>query len=209
MTGEVHDVLAIAEAVGSPVVAVGHSSGAVVILEAALAKPELFAGVMLYEPPVAVTEPLGGEALCRARDAIDAGDIDSAVQIFFREIGQLPRYIVRGLKLVKPIWSRLREYGPAQIADTEAIESLGVGVDRYRAVGVPVLLLGGGVLSPSHLSTRLDALERTLPFVESRVTMRIHGHGANVSAPRKVGRIIEGFLDRVAARRRHTSNGTA
>jgi pimeloyl-ACP methyl ester carboxylesterase len=75
MAGEVSDVLAIASAVDGPLLLVGHSSGAVVAMQSALAAPSRFAGMLLYEPPVAVTGPLGGDALRRARAALDAGDL--------------------------------------------------------------------------------------------------------------------------------------
>jgi alpha-beta hydrolase superfamily lysophospholipase len=69
-----NEVLAVAAAAGEPVVLAGHSSGAVVALEAALASPAQVAGMVLYEPPVAVTEPLGGDALVRAKAALAVGD---------------------------------------------------------------------------------------------------------------------------------------
>ncbi len=55
---EVSDVLSVAGAAGDWVLVVGHSSGAVVALEAALVSPSLFAGLVLYEPPVAVAKRL-------------------------------------------------------------------------------------------------------------------------------------------------------
>jgi alpha-beta hydrolase superfamily lysophospholipase len=60
---------------------VGHSSGAVIALEAALASPASFAGLVLHEPPVAVTMPLGGGALARANEALAAGDAGRALKI--------------------------------------------------------------------------------------------------------------------------------
>jgi pimeloyl-ACP methyl ester carboxylesterase len=71
---EVDDVLAIAELLGEPALPVGHSSGAIVALEAALRSPLSFAGLLLYEPLVAVDAPLGGDALLDAGPALDAGD---------------------------------------------------------------------------------------------------------------------------------------
>jgi pimeloyl-ACP methyl ester carboxylesterase len=86
MAGEVSDVLAIASAVDGPLLLVGHSSGAVVAMQSALAAPSRFAGMLLYEPPVAVTGPLGGDALRRARAALDAGDPDEAMAIHSRDM---------------------------------------------------------------------------------------------------------------------------
>ncbi|HSI93320.1 MAG TPA: hypothetical protein VK925_07440 [Jiangellaceae bacterium] len=83
----------------------------------------------------------------------------------------------------EPTWRKLREHIPAQLADTEAIDSLGVGVDRYAAVPVPVLLLGGRLLSPNHLRTRLDALADVLPNLDRKVIKRTWGHGAHSARP--------------------------
>src|SRR4051794_28353088 len=51
MAAEVADLRTVADAVGEPLLVVGHSSGAVVVLQAALR--QRFAGLLLYEPPVA------------------------------------------------------------------------------------------------------------------------------------------------------------
>ncbi|WP_082126834.1 alpha/beta fold hydrolase [Allosalinactinospora lopnorensis] len=197
MAGEVGDVLAVADAIDGPLLLVGHSSGGVVALESALAAPSRFAGMVLYEPPVAVTEPLGGEALRRARRALDAGGPDRAVAVFLRDIVQVPAPAVTAMRLPPPVWRRMRGYAPAQIADTEAIESLGVGLDRYSGLDMPVLLLGGGRLSPAHLRPRMDALAGVLPHVDSLVVLRRRGHGAHVSAPGTVARTIASFAGRV------------
>jgi len=64
----------------------------VVALESALAARSAFRAMVLYEPPVAVDEPLGGEALrrARARAALDADDPDRAIIIHMREIVGVP-----------------------------------------------------------------------------------------------------------------------
>jgi pimeloyl-ACP methyl ester carboxylesterase len=117
MAAEVGDVLAVAAAVGGRPLLVGHSSGAVVALESALAAPSAFGGMVLYEPPVAVVEPLGGEALRRARAALDAGDPDRAITIHMREIVGAGRLAVAAMRRVPPIWQVVRGHAPAQITD--------------------------------------------------------------------------------------------
>ena len=161
MAGEVGDVLAVAAAGERPLL-VGHSSGAVVALESALAAPAAFRAMVLYEPPVAVDEPLGGEALRRARLALDAGDPDRAITIHLREIVGAGRLMVAAMRRVPPIWQLVRAHAAAQITDDEAIESLGVGLGRYARLDLPVLLLGGD-RGPAHLRRRLDALAAVLP----------------------------------------------
>ncbi len=196
MEDEVNDLLAVATFAGQPVLLVGHSSGGVVALEAALASPAMFSGMVLYEPPVAVTEALGGDALIRAKAALVAGDPGLAMEIHMREIVRASNHLVRFLQLAKPLWRRMATLAPGQIQDDANIESLGVGIGRYAELTVPALLLAGA-RSPRHLRVRLDALASVLPNVDSLVVLRHQGHLANAFAPRKVAYIIESFAARV------------
>jgi pimeloyl-ACP methyl ester carboxylesterase len=196
MENEVNDVLAVAAAAGEPVVLAGHSSGGVVALEAALASPAHVAGMTLYEPSVAVTQPLGGDALARAKAALAAGDPSRAMEIHLREIVQAPSLLAMLLPLARPLWRQLTTFAPGQIRDDANIESLAVGIDRYVGLDVPTLLLGGA-RSPKHLRVRLDALAAVLPDVDSLVILPRQGHLANAWAPGKVAQIIESFADRV------------
>lgn len=196
MAGEVTDVLAIASAVDGPLLLVGHSSGAVVALQSALAAPSRFAGMLLYEPPVAVTGPVGGDALRRARAALDAGDPDGAMAIHSRDIVGSPPLTVAVMRLLPPVRQAMRRYAAGQIADDEALESLGVGIDRYAGLDLPVLLLGGA-RSPANLRARLDALASVLPRLDSVVILAKQGHLATLRAPDKVAVVIASFADRV------------
>ena len=67
MADEVAQVRAVAATLERPVL-VGHSSGAVLALEALVADPDLYAGAVLYEPPIVLDEPLGGAKLTPGRD---------------------------------------------------------------------------------------------------------------------------------------------
>jgi pimeloyl-ACP methyl ester carboxylesterase len=192
------DVLAVAAAARERPLLVGHSSGAVVALESALAEPSAFRAMVLYEPPVAVDEPLGGQALRRARAALDAGDPDRAITIHMREIAGVGRLMVAALRRLPPVWQVIRGHAPAQITDDEAIESLGVGLGRYARLDLPVLLLGGG-RSPAHMRERLDALAAVLPHLEEVVVLDEQGHMANLRAPGEVARVIAAFADRLGS----------
>jgi pimeloyl-ACP methyl ester carboxylesterase len=196
MQNEVNDVLAVAAIADGPVVLVGHSSGGVVALEAALASPAQFAGIVLYEPPVAVTQPLGGDALIRAKAALAAGDPGRTMEIHLREIVQAPSRLIRFLRLVRPLWRRTEMFAPGQIQDDANLESLGIGIDRYANLNMPALLIAGA-RSPKHLRVRLDALAAVLPNVDSIVVLPHQGHAGNAFAPGKVAHIIEPFATRV------------
>jgi pimeloyl-ACP methyl ester carboxylesterase len=193
MAREVEDLLAIAKAIGDPLLLVGHGSGAVVALQAA--RRRRFAGLVLYEPPVAVTEPLGGEALKRARAALDRGEPGKAMAIHLGDIVGM-RGLARFMRVFPPLRRAMGRYAAGQIADDEALESVGVGLDQYAQVTTPALLLGGAK-SPTHLKQRLAALSKTLPTVDSVVIMRGQGHMANQGAAAEVARIITEFANRV------------
>ncbi|MBB3725774.1 alpha/beta fold hydrolase [Nonomuraea dietziae] len=193
---EVEDVLAVVAALGGgPVLLVGHSSGGVVALEAALASPAAFGGLVLYEPPVVVGTSLGGAATAAAQAAVARGRPGRALQIFLRDVVRLPPWQAGLIRLVLPFSPRLRALVPRQIDDLQAIDRSGRRLDAYGAVGAPTVLLGGGT-SPAHLGERLDALAGVLPAAE-RVTLPGQGHGGHLRAPGQVARVIEEHALRV------------
>ncbi|TXJ74900.1 alpha/beta hydrolase [Streptomyces lavendulae] len=192
IAAETEDVAALAATVGEPVLLVGHSSGAVVALEAALAAPRACAGLLLYEPPVAVDRPLGGEALRLARAQLDEGKPEQAMATHLQRIVGMSRRSVLLMRTLPPFRQILGMQAEAQIRDDEAIEALGVGLDRYASLDVPVLLLGGE-RSPAHLRARLDALAKVLPRVHTTVIMPRQGHMANFRAPGEVANVVAGF----------------
>ena len=59
---EVEDIIAIAGAVGRPMLVYGHSSGGVVALEALVAAPSVFVGAVVFEPAIVTVMPLDGTA---------------------------------------------------------------------------------------------------------------------------------------------------
>ncbi|MEU6718945.1 alpha/beta hydrolase [Nonomuraea sp. NPDC046802] len=191
---EVQHVLAAARKIGTSILLVGHSSGAVVALESLVAAPGTFTGAVLYEPPVVIGPPLGGpggEINIRARQAIAAGRPGRALRIFIRDTVRLPAWVAFLSGLFVALSPRLRLLVSHQIDDNEAIDQLGVRLDAYAGIDTPVLLLGGD-RSPGHLSERLDALARALPRAE-RVVLRGQGHSAHAAAPAKVAAAIESF----------------
>lgn len=192
---EVDDVLAVVKLIDEPVLVVGHSSGAVVALEGLVASPSSFSGAVVYEPPIVIGPPLGGEALERARAAVAAGRVGKAIEIFSRDIVGVPAVLAWLGGLLVAVVPRYRAFVPRQLDDTEAIDRLGVRLDAYASIGVPTVLLGGD-RSPAHLRERLDALERAMPCVE-RVVLHGQGHGAHQMAPDPVAHVIEAHADKV------------
>lgn len=192
---EVEDVLAVAAEIDEPILLLGHSSGAVIALEAAAASPRSFAGLFVYEPPVTTDAPLGGPALRAARAAVDAGRPGKAIAIFERDLFQAGRGATLLFRTVVTAVPTLRAYVPRQIDDVAALDQLGRRLDVYATIDLPTLLLTGQ-RSPAHLGERVDALLDVMPDA-SKVVMAGQAHNANDFAPRRLARIVEDFAGQV------------
>jgi pimeloyl-ACP methyl ester carboxylesterase len=220
---EAEDVLALAADIGQPMVIVGHSSGGVVALEALAAAPAAaFAGAVLFEPPVAIGPPPGGETpgdqapgaqghgseaagrkapgpktpggepLDRARAAVAAGKPGKAMQIFVRDVVGMPAPYGWAVRPLVAVIPRLRALAPRQISD---LDGVGPRLDVYARIETPTVLLGGE-RSPAHLGERLDALAAVMPHAEKVVLAR-RDHSAHLKAPDEVARVIETLAARV------------
>lgn len=181
MRAEAADLLALTAALPGPIVAVGHSSGAVAVLEAALAPAAPFAGVVAYEPPMPVDSSVAGAAQARASAALRSGDPVEAMRIHLQDIVGLPTAMVDEMLTDGPTRATLAAVAAGQLADNAAIDGLGVGIARYAGLQIPVVLRLGE-LSPSHLRERSEALSETIPHART-VTMPGTGHLAHLDHP--------------------------
>ncbi len=188
MATEAADLAAVAGQLDAPLL-VGHSSGAVAGLEAALAFPGTFAGMVLYEPPLSTRSAIGGAAVPRARAALDAGDPVEAMRIHMRDIVRMPAADVDAIFAMPAAQAQFARFAAGQIADDEALDALGVGIDRYAALDVPTVLVQGE-FSPPHLRERLADLAAALPRVERVVTLAGQDHVAHMTAPDRLAEII-------------------
>jgi pimeloyl-ACP methyl ester carboxylesterase len=192
MAQELEHVSAIAARLDKPLL-VGHSSGAVLALEALVAAPDTFSGAVLYEPPLRIGPPLGGAAQEAARTALDAGEPGRAFTIFLRDIVRMSPWIAYAAGFMTGRDRDMSARVPRQLDDNDAIDALGTRLDAYAKIDVPVLLMGGD-RSPRHLGERLDALEQALPNTR-RILMHGQGHMAEHGAPDRVARAIVKHLD--------------
>lgn len=191
MAREAEDIAAVLAEVNAPALLVGQSSGAVASLEAALLHPPQLAGLVIYEPPVQIDTPLGGDSQARQEAALARGDRDEALRIFYREMVELPDRAVDYMSRSPDFaagWQEMQRLAPNQVEDTRAIRALPLNVERYRAIDVPTLLLRG-TESPSHLHRRLDALKAVISNV-TEASMEGQGHTANLEAPDVVAGVI-------------------
>ncbi|MGW4946274.1 alpha/beta fold hydrolase [Actinoplanes sp. NPDC004185] len=198
MAQEVGHVAAIAAQLDRPVL-VGHSSGAVVALEALVADPGAYAGAVLYEPPLVIGPPLSDDKLARARAAIAQDKPGKALAIFMRDVVRMPAPLAW---LAGSFVGRHPEYRQRvvrQLDDNDALDGLGVRLAAYAELKMPILLIGGDK-SPRHLTERLDALEQALPHAR-RLLLHGQGHNAERRAPQRLATAIAKFIDEDVAPR--------
>ena len=191
---EVDDLLALAAEIGEPAVLVGHSSGAIVALETAVRDARPFRGVVVYEPPIVLDAPLGGDTgLSDARAALARRHPGAALRIFITRMVGMPAAVGWLMPVLVRLNPTIRSFVPRQIDDTEAINLLGNRLDAYASIAVPVLLMTGS-RTPSHLRRRTDRLRAVLPGARPLAILPGQGHGANDRDPGEVGRLVRDFV---------------
>jgi pimeloyl-ACP methyl ester carboxylesterase len=186
---EVEDLDALIHAAGGPAFVYGHSSGAVLALEAARLLPAKIAKLALYEPPFIVDDsrpPAPEDYLPRLTGLLAAGRRGEAVELFQTEVGMSAEMIaqVRG----SPMWPGLEAmahtlaYDITIMGDTESGSPL--PLRKWAAVRIPTLVMDGTLTfgrEESHTFMRhgADELARILPDAQRR-TLEGQDHGPAV-----------------------------
>lgn len=188
---EFDDVAAVVDAIGEPVLLLGHSYGALCALEASLRTRNL-RKLVLYEPPVRTAGSLYPPGAAeRLQALLDAGEADSVVATFFREVVRAPDDELAMLRSL-PNW-------PARVAAAHTIpRELRINDDyrfeqaRFVAMRVPTLLLLGGS-SPPMFQDAIEAVRAALPDARVAV-MPGQQHAAINTAPDLFLREVLGFF---------------
>ena len=206
---EVAHVLAIVKAVGTPVFLFGHSSGGPVALEALVASRSSFAGAMIYEPASVINSAGGlhlsgdrierdgevGEGLRRARQALVSGKPGKAIGIFTQVAAGWPGLLANAGGALTALVPTYRRLIPCQIDDLEAMERLGMRLDAYSKLNLPVAMVCGE-RSPAFNKEMVATVANVLPRVE-RITLSRQGHTCHIRDPKQLAEVIEAFADRV------------
>jgi pimeloyl-ACP methyl ester carboxylesterase len=185
---------------GSPLLLVGHSYGAAVALIAALANPDRFSALVLYEPTLFALLDTGGFAPNEAEGirnvvvdagiALDAGNGDAAAESFIDYWAgsgswkQMPA--ARKPPIVASV-TNVRRWAYALFTEPTPLRA-------FSALDVPVLYMIG---KKSTASARGVArvLTRALPQVEL-VEFDKLGHMGPVTHPDQVNEVIRQFLEK-------------
>lgn len=173
---------------GQRVHLLGHSRGAHVALEAALAAPDLVRSLILADPGFRVGQEGGTRALLRKTvDALQAGNADTALESFVDTVNG------------EGTWRQMVGWFKTMVRDNTGTllsqineADLVFEADRARQLQCPVLLLGGAN-SPARYRVVMDALQARIPHAQ-RDTIALAAHGMNLANPRAFNERVLRFL---------------
>jgi pimeloyl-ACP methyl ester carboxylesterase len=185
---EVEDAVALIRRIDAPVFLLGHSYGAHVALAAAARVPDLVRKLVLYEAPwphlcdAAALAPL--EALA------GAADWDGFATAFFGGLLAMPSAELEALRASED-WPSIVADAPASAEDIRAVARYRFDPERFRGVGMPVLLQVGSESPASFYVT--DALAAVLPDAAVE-TLSGQAHDAMITAPPEYANAVRRFL---------------
>jgi pimeloyl-ACP methyl ester carboxylesterase len=143
---EVGDLAGVLAHAGGRACVFGHSSGAVLALEAANRGLPIDR-LAVYEPPFSAEpdQPLPpADVYDRLKALVAAGDRDGAAELFFRELIGMPAQAVAGMK-AGPGWASLADKAPSLPYDVLLVAPWRLlTADRLAGVAVPLLAVYGG-----------------------------------------------------------------
>jgi pimeloyl-ACP methyl ester carboxylesterase len=190
---EVEDLAAVIGQVGGSARVFGHSSGAVLALEAA-EQGAAIDKLALYEPPYVTA---GGRAAPaddiagRIRALIDQDRRDDAVTLFLTESVGVPPDMVAGMR-ASQTWGWLVRLAHTLPYDLAICGPGGVlPADRLAKITVPTLVIGGGQ-SPEWLPAAARAVAGAIPGARY-VTLEGQDHGV-LNQPAALRPLLVDFL---------------
>jgi pimeloyl-ACP methyl ester carboxylesterase len=178
---EVDDVVSVLDAIGAPVIVLGHSYGALLLL-AALDRLKNVSRLILYEPPARSGEPRPDANMIMANmeQALLANDREEILTIFFRDWALMPP---EGLRVMKasPMWPVALQVAFILPREMRVVNTYQASTERLSASKIPVILLLGtetqGFLRDAAFYLRDAMPDWRLLMLEGQ------GHGAMLDAP--------------------------
>jgi pimeloyl-ACP methyl ester carboxylesterase len=186
---EVEDLDALITGAGGSAFVFGHSSGAVLAMEAGMALGSRIPLLAVYEPPFVVDDsrpPLPSDLIARLDDLVRSGRRGDAVEAFLVNGPGEPTERVAEIRS-SPHWSALEAIAHTIAYDVRVMgETMGgspAALARWAALDTPTLVLDGGASDPWQRSAT-QALARVLPrATHASLPGQTHGAEPDVLAP--------------------------
>jgi pimeloyl-ACP methyl ester carboxylesterase len=186
---EVEDIEAIIDAAGGAAFLYGHSSGAVLALEAALRIGAKLRKVVIYDPPYVHDEAektTYGALGHKVSALLASGKKSDAVRVFLTQIG-MPRLFVWMLPLF-PEWKTMVALAPTLAYDIVLTKDL-PPLERVRLITIPTHIVVGEN-SPSGMAQVATRLAAAIPGATyQQLAGQNHMVSANALLP-----VLTGFL---------------
>ena len=186
---EVEDIAALVEAAGGSAYLYGHSSGAVLALEAALCLSDKVKGVAIYDAAYAGDEEERAdyEILAeRVYELLRAGENAKAIRCFYKGIGMPALFIM--LMPLMPGWKTMKALAPTLAYDIALTRDL-PPLERIAALTVPTHIWFGEK-SPPSMHRVAKRIADALP---SASVIEVMGQDHMVSAKRLLPMLVKCF----------------
>jgi pimeloyl-ACP methyl ester carboxylesterase len=190
---EVEDLGALIATAGGTALVYGHSSGAVLSLEAA-ARGLPVTRLAVYEPPYMIDDTRQkppADYAARVQAAVDAGHPDQAAAIFLQEAVGVSADVLTMI-MQSPSWPGMLSVAHTLPYDNAVVGDASLPTERLKAIGVPTLAMDGGA-SPAWARNAVTAVAAAIPGAE-RLTIEGQDHAVAANALAPV--LIEFFLRR-------------
>jgi pimeloyl-ACP methyl ester carboxylesterase len=177
LAGEAEDLVAVLEAIGSPVDVLGHSYGALCALEAARLTDRM-RRLVLYEPAVVA---IGSPEITQRLVELTAADRREEVLLtVLRDLVGMPEEQIAQVRAL-PSWANRVAAAHTVVREQLVEEAYRFEPERFAAVSVPTLMLAGSE-TPPDLRASTDLVAAALPDVRVR-ELAGQGHVAMLTAP--------------------------
>ena len=186
---EVEDIEALINEAGDSTYLYGISSGACLVLEAAIMLDSKVKKLALYEAPYnsdSDDKPIWHDYYTKLNELVAAKKRGDAVVHFMKFVG-VPDNVIEQMR-TQPMWAGLEAVAPTLLYDAAAMggETRLVPVERVAKVAAPTLVMDGeeSLKMYPFMRTTADALAQAMPNAERR-TLKGQGHDvdAKVLAP--------------------------
>jgi pimeloyl-ACP methyl ester carboxylesterase len=177
---EVEDIAAMIDEAGESAFVFGHSSGAVLALEAARLLPAGITKLALYEPPFIIDDsrsPMPEDFASHLAELVSSGHRDQTVEYWMTQLGTPAEAIAQMRQ--SSIWSGLEALAPTLAYDATIMGDTQAGspspLKKWASVTIPTLVMDGGE-SPAFMHNGAQAIAQILPNAQLR-TLEGQGHG--------------------------------
>lgn len=183
---EIEDIEAMIDAAGGKAFLYGHSSGAVLALEAALKLGNKVDRIIIYDPPYVHTasEKATYKKLAdTVFSHLSKGENKRAMKVFLSGIG-MPKFFVWLLPIF-PGWKTMHSLAPTLAYDIELTKDF-PPLERFKNIGTPVLVLVGEKSPESMLSVGPQIVAAIPGAVFEKISGQDHMVSAKVLLPKFV-----------------------